>query len=226
MNGDTVSTAITGVPVFSTTATVTSPAGTYPVSVGGLNSHNYSLAFVDGELTVLQSTTTVALTSSQNPFTYGNAVTFTATVAATDATGTVTFTDQTTSSTLGTGTISNGVATLANSALLAGTHGIIATYGGDSRYSAATSPILSQTVNPAVLTVTPDNVIRRFGTPNPPLTYTIFGFVNGDTASAVSGTPSLTTTATVLSPVGTYPITASLGHSRLPTTHSPSSTAP
>lgn len=211
VNGDTVATAITGVPVFSTTATATSPAGTYPVSVSGLNSTNYTLAFVVGTLTVIQSTTTVALISSQNPSTYGNAVTFTVMAAAADATGIVTFTDQTTSTTLGTATISGGVATLTTSALAAGTHGIVAAYGGDSKYSAATSSVLNQVVDKAVLTVTATSVTRSYGTANPAFTYTIFGFVNGDTTSVVSGTPSLTTTATDLSPVGTYPITASLG---------------
>ena len=210
VNGDTVATAITGVPVFSTPATPTSPAGTYPVSVSGLNSNNYTLAFVSGTLTVIQSPSTVTLTSSQNPSTYGNAVTFTATVAA-DATGTVTFTDHTTNSTLGTATISGGVATLMTGALSTGTHAIVATYGGDSKYSAATSSALSQVVNKAVLTVTADNVTRSYGTPNPAFSYTIFGFVNGDSTSVVSGAPSLTTTATNLSPAGTYPIIASLG---------------
>ncbi len=210
VNGDTVATAITGVPVFSTPATPTSPAGTYPVSVSGLNSNNYTLAFVSGTLTVIQSPSTVTLTSSQNPSTYGNAVTFTAAVAA-DATGIVTFTDQTTSSILGTATVSGGVAILMTSALSVGTHAIVATYGGDSKYSAASSSILSQVVNKAVLTVTADNITRSYGTPNPVFSYTIFGFVNGDTTSVVSGTPSLTTPATVLSPVGTYPIIVSQG---------------
>ncbi|HWW23083.1 MAG TPA: Ig-like domain repeat protein [Edaphobacter sp.] len=211
VNGDTDATAITGVPVFSTLATPTSPAGTYPVSVSGLNSTNYTLAFVSGTLTVIQSTTTVALTSSPNPSTYGNAVTFTATTAAADATGTVTFTDETTSSTLGIATISGGVSTPTTSALAVGTHAIVATYGGDSKYSAATSSVLNQVVNKAVLTVTATSITRSYGTANPAFASNIFGFVNGDTMSAVSGTPSLTTTATDLSPVGTYPIIALVG---------------
>ena len=41
---------------------------------------------------------------------------------------------------------------------------------------------------------------------------TITGFANGDTqASAVTGAPSLTTTAATASPPGTYPITAAPG---------------
>ena len=132
---------MTGVPIYSTTATVSSPPGTYPISiVSGLNADNYPLTFVNGTLTVGQSTTTVVLTSSPNPTTYGDAVTFTATAAA-DATGTVTFVDQTTSTTLGTGTVTNGVATLNTSILAAGTHQVIANYSGDSKYSASRLPL-------------------------------------------------------------------------------------
>ena len=211
VNGDTYATAVTGVPIYSTTATVSSPAGTYPISiVSGLNVDNYTLAFVNGTLTVGQSTTTVALTSAPNPTTYGDAVTFTATTA-TDATGTVTFVEQTTSITLGTGTVTNGVATLNISTLAAGTHQVIANYSGDTKYSAVSSTALTQTVNKAVLTVTANDDTRPYDTANPTFAYTTTGFVNGDMASVVSGIPGLTTTATLLSPVGAYPIVAAQG---------------
>src|SRR5262249_8750587 len=52
---------------------------------------------------------------------------------------------------------------------------------------------------------------RLYGDPNPPLTYTITGFVNGDTISVVSGTADCSTTAIVTGPVGTYPITCTVG---------------
>jgi hypothetical protein len=64
----------------------------------------------------------------------------------------------------------------------------------------------SLTVNPAPLTVTADNRARAFGEPNPELTFTVSGLVNGDTA-ATALTGALETTATVSSPVGPYPIT-------------------
>ena len=49
------------------------------------------------------------------------------------------------------------------------------------------------------------------GRGHPPLTYTFSGLVNGDTTSVISGTPSLSTTATIVSPVGQYPITIAVG---------------
>jgi len=66
------------------------------------------------------------------------------------------------------------------------------------------------------LTVTADNHTRVYGSANPTLTYTIAGFINGETlaTSGVTGTPSLSTTATPFSPVltsGTYPIAPTLG---------------
>jgi hypothetical protein len=211
VNGNTYATAVTGVPIYSTTATVNSSAGTYPISIlSGLNADNYTLTFVNGTLTVGQSTTAVALTSAPNPTTYGDVVTFTATTAA-DATGTVTFVDQTTSTTLGTGTVTNGTATLNTSTLAAGTHQVIANYAGDAKYSAISSTVLTQPVNKAVLTVTANDDTRPYDTANPTFASTTTGFANGDSASVVSGTPGVTTIATLLSPVGAYPIAVAQG---------------
>ena len=54
---------------------------------------------------------------------------------------------------------------------------------------------------------TADSLSRVQGEANPTLTYTISGFVNGDTSGVVSGSASLATTATTASPPGSYPIT-------------------
>jgi mucin-19 len=67
------------------------------------------------------------------------------------------------------------------------------------------------TITPATLTVTASNLSRIFDVANSPLTYTLSGFVAGDSTSVVSGSPNLITTATTASPVGTYPIAAALG---------------
>ena len=77
-------------------------------------------------------------------------------------------------------------------------------------YATATQTV-TLVVSPAPLTVTVANASRLYGQPNPAFSASIGGFVNGDPASVVTGTPSLTTTATAASPAGSYPITASLG---------------
>ena len=96
---------------------------------------------------VNQASNTVTLGSSLNPSTFGQSVTFTATVTGSGATGTVTFKDGAT--TLGTGTLSGGTATFSTSTLSVATHSITAVYGGDSNFIGATSSALSQVVNQA-----------------------------------------------------------------------------
>ncbi len=65
------------------------------------------------------------------------------------------------------------------------------------------------TVNKAALTITAVNTSKLYGAPVPALTASYSGFVNGDTASSLTTPPTLTTTATAASPVGSYSITAS-----------------
>src|SRR5262249_7850009 len=67
------------------------------------------------------------------------------------------------------------------------------------------------TITPATLTVTAKDASKVYGQPNPSFSAAITGFVNGENASVVSGSASLTTNATTSSGVGTYTITAALG---------------
>jgi len=103
--------------------------------------------------TVAQSSTTTKLTkNTSGPITSGTSVTFTATVAAVSpgaglpANGeTVTFMDN--GSSIGTETLSGGVATLITTTLPVGSNSITAIYSGDTDYTTSTSNALSQTVN-------------------------------------------------------------------------------
>jgi hypothetical protein len=101
---------------------------------------------------VNKATPTVSLTSSSNPSTYGNSVTFKATLSISTATGTVTFKNG--STTLGTGTVSSGIATYSTSTLAVGSNSITAAYGGDTNDNSSTSSALTQTVSKASPTVT------------------------------------------------------------------------
>lgn len=93
--------------------------------------------------------TTTVLSSSANPATAGQPVSFNALVNASNGatpTGTVTFLDDGRS--LGTaGLGGGGRATYTTSSLAAGTHTLTAAYGGDANHSPSTSPVLTQTVN-------------------------------------------------------------------------------
>lgn len=80
-----------------------------------------------------------ALTSSVNPSTQGQSVTFSAAVTATSGTptGAVRFMKGTTL--LGTATLSGGMATFATSALLSGSNSIKASYGGTNYLASSAS---------------------------------------------------------------------------------------
>jgi hypothetical protein len=103
--------------------------------------------------------------------------------------------------------------------MTAGTGNCTVTYSqaGSANYSVAST--LTQTVqaNKAVLTVTANNASRPFGVANPTFTANITGFVNNDPSTVVTGSPSLSTTATTTSNPGTYPITVT--HGTLATTN-------
>lgn len=67
------------------------------------------------------------------------------------------------------------------------------------------------TVTKASLTVTVANASKVFSAPNPTFAATFAGFVNGDTAAAVSGSAAFATAATQYSPVGNYQVSATQG---------------
>ncbi|MCU1303205.1 MAG: hypothetical protein JWQ87_3489 [Candidatus Sulfotelmatobacter sp.] len=117
------------------------------IATTGLTNTPFTALVADrGQCSISPTTTTI--TSSKNPSTAGDLVTFSATVTggSTTATGTVTFKDGT--ATIGTGTLnSSGVASFATSKLTAGSHNMTGAYAGDANHAASNSGILVQTVN-------------------------------------------------------------------------------
>jgi subtilase family serine protease len=116
-------------------------------SYAGDNNVGSSISAVVGQV-INKAVTSISLSSSKNPSTHGNSVTFTAKVKASSGptpTGSVTFKDG--STTLGTGAVNgSGNATFSTSALAAGTHSITAFYDGSVNDLSITSSALSQKV--------------------------------------------------------------------------------
>jgi len=185
------------------------------------NSHDEPSTSSAITVTVKQASTTTTLASSANPATFGEDITFTATVKPSTSgtpTGTVTFKNG--STVLGTATLSSGKATFAVSNLPVGTHLITASYGGSTDYIASTSTDVSQRVNPAPTTTTLTSSLNP-STYEKPVTFTAtvtssggtptgtIAFYDGTTkiggAALTSGKASLTTGS--LS-VGTHSIQA------------------
>jgi hypothetical protein len=95
--------------------------------------------------------TRLQTTSSLNPSKVGQSVTFTTTVQQSVPgtgvpTGTITFLDG--NSSLGTVSLTSGVAMLTTSGLSQGTHNIVASYSGDTNFNPNTAKSLTQVVNP------------------------------------------------------------------------------
>jgi hypothetical protein len=78
-------------------------------------------------------------------------------------------------------------------------------------HTGSSGPItFAEAANPGLLTVTAKNESVAQGKPVPALTYSITGFLNGDKATVVSGTPTLSTVAEGTAE-GAYPITVAMG---------------
>jgi hypothetical protein len=117
---------------------------------------------------VNQAKSNTTLTSSANPSAFGQMVTFTAQVAATDPgtgipSGSVTFLDGTTQ--LGIVPLTGGSASLTTAGLTRGSHSITAKYSGDADFLASNSAVTGQNVNQATTQtiVTPSPSASIFG---------------------------------------------------------------
>src|SRR5271157_2519696 len=195
VNGDTPA-SLTTPPTCSTTATSHSPVGSYPSSCSGAVNSNYAISYVNGTVTV----TAVPLTITANNATraYGTAnPTFAATYGG--------FANGDTASSL-TGTLTCTSTATAGSP--AGMYPITCSGQSSTNYNISYSAG-TLTVTALPLMITANNATRAYGAANPTFTATYRGFVNGDTASSLTGTLTCSSTATAGSPAGMYPITCS-----------------
>jgi hypothetical protein len=143
--------------------------------------------------------TSTAVTSSLNPSTVGQSVTFTATVTSSTAgtiTGTVAFFDGATQ--IGMGTLSGGLATFVTSALTQSAHSITAQYGGDSNYATSTSPALTQTVNATAKAATSTTLTSSVNPSTVGQNVTFIATATSTTAGTLTGTISFFDGATQL----------------------------
>ena len=141
----------------TTTATILSNAGTYPIvpTATGPEIANYTFIPTDGVLTITQAASDTALViSTADGGLQGTPVTLTANVTSSTPgvpTGTVTFENVTASNaivTIGTATLnSKGVATFTSSALAPGTIYVAAVYNGDVNFLTSTSAAAGLTIS-------------------------------------------------------------------------------
>lgn len=94
--------------------------------------------------------------------------------------------------------------------IMAGTATVTAT--GVGNYTGTVTATF--TINKALLTVTAEDKSKVYGEAMPELTCQIIGFVNNEDAMMLTTLPFIATTASTMSPVGTYDITVSGGEAR------------
>ena len=162
-------------PVPIGTATLAGGVATLSYSNFSIGSHSIKAIYSgDGNFStatspviaqlVGQAPTTTTLASSLNPSTFGDAVTFTATITSATgpipASGLVVFSDG--AALLGTISVSAGVATLTTSTLTPRTHTITATFINNPSFATSTSSPLLQVVNQGTTSVS----VSSSGTPS------------------------------------------------------------
>jgi len=189
-NGDNAS-SLTTQATCSTTATSSSPAGSYPSSCSGATDPNYGISYVPGAVAV--GTATLVITASSGSMTYGG------TVPATTASY-AGFVNGDTSSSL---TTQPTCTTTATSSSPAGNYTTSCSGAVDPNYNIVYVPGTVH-VNAATLTVTASSSSVTYGHAVPAITASYAGFVNGDTSSSLTTQPTCTTTATSSSPAGNY----------------------
>jgi MBG domain-containing protein/carboxypeptidase family protein/centrosomal CEP192-like protein len=205
VNGDTTATSnITGTASCSIAAGTGTDAGTYPGAItcapGTLTAPNYTFTTgASAALTITQASQSVTFTTTPpaSPV-YGGGYT----PAATATSGLHVAFSIDASSTAGACQLSGGTVSFTGT----GTCVIDATQAGNTNYSSATA---QQTLHiaKATLTVNADPASEVYAGTPATLTYTLSGFVNGDTAatSNITGTASCSiATGTGTNP-GTYP---------------------
>ena len=218
----------------SSTSTVTLSGGSVPASstVGPLGTGSYSFdAAYSGDsgnlastsacepFSVAQAPTTFTASANPTSTTYGNTVQLSATGLPSDATGTVTFTNDADSSTLCTATVSSGSASCTTAALPPGSYSVTATYSGDSNYlgsTASTSFTINQaptsftaSANPTSATFGQTVQLSESGLPSD-ATGTVTYTDTNDSSTLCTATVSAgsATCTTAVLPPGSYPVLA------------------
>ncbi len=197
VNNDTLATATSGQPVLTPSTTSTATLGPIPILIakGTFTAPNYAPTFVPGTLTVIPGEAQmIQFAAPPSTAVYGTTIPLSATASSGLP---VTLTVKGPGKLVGSSVEVVGVGTVT----------VTASQGGNDVYAAAPSVSATIAVTPATLTITATSFTEPVGSAVPTLTYTITGFVNGDTGQVISGAPILTTTDQgLLTPPGTYPI--------------------
>lgn len=197
-------TVLTTPATLSTSATSTSAIGDYPILVTGATANNYTISFIAGTLKITANTGVLQPQTlnfkTTNLLMYG-ASDYDAGASSSNSSIAISYK----SSNPLVATIVNGKVHIMG----AGTTVLTASQLGNSAYLPAADALQTLTIEKAPLLITADIQVKTLGNPNPPLTISYHGFVNGETSLILDPQAIITTTASTSSSVGTYAITVS-----------------
>ncbi len=195
VNGDG-SSSLSSPPTCSTTATSSSPVGTYPSSCSGAADANYTISYVNGTVQVM--TAPLVIAASSPSMTYGSAVpTITPSYSG--------FVNGDNASSL---TTAPTCSTAATSSSPVGSYPDSCAQASDPNYSITYVPGTT-VVGSAALVIRASSGTMTYGGTAPSITPTYSGFVNGDNAGSLSHQPTCSTTASSSQPVGNDPSSCS-----------------
>lgn len=189
LNGDTPA-SLTGTLGCTTTATQSSPVGTYPITCSGQSSTAYTITYVPGALTITPAPLTVSATATTRQYGQANPPLNNVTYAG--------FANGDTVASLA-GAVS--CTTTATQASPVGAYSIVCSGLSSENYAISFQPS-NLTVTPAPLAIAANSASRPYGANNPVLAGMLAGLQNGDPITA-----NFTTAALPTSPAGAYAIT-------------------
>lgn len=185
---------ITTQPTINTTAKKTSNVGEYPITISGGKATNYELIYENGVLTIIKAplaakvNDTTKVYGSQNPA------------------FTIVYYGLKNSETAPAWTTTPNFQTDATRNSNVGQYTVKAVNGIPINYDLGEIAIGKLNITPASLTIKANNAVRQYYSDEPTFSYTCSGFVNGETESVLSQKPTLSTSVTRSSNVGTYEI--------------------
>ena len=181
---------MTAPPTVTNMATPGSPAGSYTLIPSGAVNPNYVIEYINGLYTI--SPAPLTITAVNQTMTYGGTVpALTASYSG--------FVNGDRASSL---TTPPTLTTTATSSSAAGAYPITASGAADPNYTITNNPG-TLTINPAFLQVTANAQTKKYGDPDPPFTFVVNGYQNGDNSGIFTGSLSRAAGENV----GTYPIT-------------------
>ena len=205
VNGETAA-VISGIVSYTTTYTATTNAGTSGITitpdVSGLTATNYSFGTVAiGTITIGNATPIVTPIIGSYTYTGLPQGPNSATNTGSGATYTYSYV----------GVSGTSYTASATPPTAVGSYTVTATVAADGNFAIASSVPTAFTIGKAVLTITANNQAVSFGVTVASVTgagtYTATGFVNGETATVISGAATYTTTYTTTTASGTVGVT-------------------